>query len=69
MEWLLLLLVARGLQIDAILKLLRVKEPGGDGVPVEDPPFESVDSLETNHHLSPPAVRDSYLLAKRTADL
>jgi hypothetical protein len=60
--------VARGLYIDAILKLLRVKEPGGDGVPVEDPPLKSVDSLETNHHLSLLVVRDRYLLAKPIAD-
>ncbi len=51
MEWLLLLLVARGSYIDAILKLLRVKESGGNGVPIEDPPFESVDSLKTKSPL------------------
>lgn len=63
-----LLLAAGESRIVAILKFLSVKEPGGDGVPVEDPPFKSVDSLKPNHHLSLRVVRDRYLLARPTAD-
>ena len=64
MECFLLLLVVRISRVDALLKLLRIKELGGDGVPVEDSPFKSVDSLEAGYHLSLPAVGDKTLTRK-----
>ena len=37
--------ILRTLSIYPILEAIRVEEPSSDGVPVEDSPFERIDSL------------------------